>query len=63
VGMMSLTAAVSVPFVAAARRFDKFERTLTQLTGLVSVGFGLFLAYRIGFVEGLFLSELRVLPE
>ena len=63
VGMMALTAAVSVPFSAVARRFGNFERTLTQFTGLVSVGFGLFLAYRIGFVEGLFLSELRVVPD
>jgi high-affinity nickel-transport protein len=56
VGMALLTAAVALPVAAAARRFASFERWLAGVTGLASVAFGLFLAYDIGFVEGLFLA-------
>ena len=53
-GMMLLTTAMSVPLAAAARRFGPLERLLGHVTGAVSVAFGLFLVYQIGFVDGLF---------
>ncbi len=52
-GMMLITSALAVPLAYSARRFA-WSRHLAWLTGLLSVGFGLFLAYQIGFVDGLF---------
>jgi high-affinity nickel-transport protein len=57
-GMMLLTTALSLPLAAASRRFGSrqrsVERWLGNVTGAVSVAFGLFLVYQIGFVDGLF---------
>jgi high-affinity nickel-transport protein len=55
-GMVMLTAAMAVPLAAAAARSRRFERTLVHVTGLVSISFGLFLAYRIGVHDGLFVG-------
>jgi high-affinity nickel-transport protein len=52
-GMAMLTSAMAVPMARAAARSENFERVLVRFTGLVSIGLGLFLAYRIGFVDGL----------
>jgi high-affinity nickel-transport protein len=57
-GMMLLTTAISFPIAAAARRFGALERWLGSVTGALSVAFGLFLFYQIGFVDGLFALEL-----
>ena len=61
-GMMLLTTAVSFPLAAAARRFGSAERWLGHVTGAVSVAFGLFLVYQIGFVDGLFAGDLSWAP-
>ncbi len=53
-GMMLMTAAIAVP-VSYSTRFQFLHRHLATAAGVVSVGFGLFLAYQIGFVDGLFL--------
>jgi high-affinity nickel permease len=53
-GMALLTLAMALPLSIASRRFASFERTLARLSGLASVAFGVFLAYQIGFVDGLF---------
>ena len=53
-GMMCLTTAMSLPLAAAARRFGPLERSLAHVTGTLSVAFGIFLVYQIGFVDGLF---------
>jgi high-affinity nickel permease len=52
-GMMLITSALAVPLAYSARRFA-WSRHLAWMTGLLSVGFGLFLVYQIGFVDGLF---------
>jgi cytochrome c biogenesis protein CcdA len=54
VGMMLVTTALSFPISAAARRFGALERWLGSVTGALSMAFGLFLVYQIGFVDGLF---------
>jgi high-affinity nickel-transport protein len=56
-GMVGLTTAMSVPLAAAARRFGSMERRLAHFTGALSVAFGIFLVYQIGFVDGLFGAE------
>jgi cytochrome c biogenesis protein CcdA len=53
-GMMMFTTALSFPIAAAARRFGVMERWLGSVTGALSMAFGLFLVYQIGFVDGLF---------
>lgn len=56
-GMAVLTATIMMPLAAAARRFERADRYLVRALGLVSIAVGIGLAYRIGFVEGLFLIE------
>ncbi len=52
-GMMLITAAIAVP-VSYSTRFQLVHRHLGTAAGVLSLGFGLFLVYQIGFVEGLF---------
>jgi len=56
-GMMMITAAIAVPFTYASNRFSNINRGLRLATGLLSLGFGLFLAYHVGIVNGLFTSH------
>jgi high-affinity nickel-transport protein len=53
-GMMLITAAIAVP-VSYSTRFQFFHRHLGAAAGGLSLGFGLFLAYQIGVVDGLLL--------
>lgn len=53
-GMMLLTVAMIAPLVALTRRFGSVELFMSRMTGLASIAFGLFLAYKIGVVDGLF---------
>ena len=55
-GMMLLTLAMSLPITALSRRFSNVEVSMARVTGMVSIAFGLFLAYRIGIADGLFLA-------
>ncbi|MEO5754428.1 MAG: high-affinity nickel-transport family protein [Chthoniobacterales bacterium] len=52
-GMMLITAAIAVP-VSYSTRFQFLHRHLGTASGLLSLGFGLFLVYQIGYVQGLF---------
>jgi high-affinity nickel permease len=61
-GMMLLTTAMAMPIAAASRRFGSVERRLAHATGVLSIAFGLFLAYRIGIVDGLFLGQASWSP-
>lgn len=51
-GMMLITAAIAVP-VSYSTRFQFLQRHLGTAAGALSLGFGLFLVYQIGFVQGL----------
>ena len=53
VGMMIITVAISWPF--ASRPSARFAGGLRLASGLISLGFGCFLAYRVGVTEGLFI--------
>jgi len=61
-GMMLITAAIAMPFVYTARRFSGWQQRMGVASGLLSVGFGLFLSYQTGIVDGLFSSHLRWMP-
>ena len=56
-GMMLITFALALPFSYAGTRFSWLNRGLITGSGVVSLCFGLFLAYQIGFVDGLFTSH------
>jgi high-affinity nickel-transport protein len=53
-GMMLITAAFAIPFSFASYRFAWLNRSLVTGSGLLSLAFGLFVSYHIGFVDGLF---------
>lgn len=53
-GMMLITVSIAAPSLFAAHRFAGMNHTLRVASGVASIGFGLFLVHRIGFVDGLF---------
>jgi high-affinity nickel-transport protein len=57
VGMTAITALLSVPFTARLPILSRFRRALALGTGLLSLGFGFYLAIHIGFVDGLLLGR------
>jgi nickel/cobalt exporter len=63
VGMMLMTAAISVPLVYTGKKFLNVNQHLTVVSGLASVAFGMFLVYQIGFVDGLFTSHVHWVPQ
>jgi hypothetical protein len=62
-GMVLITAAIAVPYAYTGRRFVRLNGGLAAASGLLSLGFGLFIAYRIGFVDGLFTSHPHWTPQ
>jgi high-affinity nickel-transport protein len=56
-GMMLITAAMALPFVFASKTTPRIHRGFRLASGLISLGFGLFLTYQTGFVSGLFTSH------
>ena len=59
-GMMLITALISLPFAyAGAQGLARLNRGLRLATGAISLAFGLFLAWRIGIVHGLFSGTPR----
>ena len=54
VGMLLVTASIAAPSLLATRKFASMNRTLRIASGVASIGFGLLLVHRIGFVDGLF---------
>jgi high-affinity nickel-transport protein len=53
-GMMLITAAIAAPIAYWADRFRLFNRYVGAAAGTLSICFGFFLVYQIGFVDGLF---------
>jgi ABC-type nickel/cobalt efflux system permease component RcnA len=62
-GMMLITAVIGLPFAYTANRFVTMHRYLGVASGLLSLGFGLFLAYQIGLGDGLFTSNPQWTPK
>ncbi len=61
-GMTLITAVIAMPFTYAERKFSGWNRGMTVASGLLSLGFGLFLSYQVGFVDGLFTSYPQWTP-
>ncbi|HUI51097.1 MAG TPA: hypothetical protein VLX60_04895 [Terriglobales bacterium] len=62
-GMMLITIALALPFSFAGTRFAWVNRGLVTASGVVSLCFGLFVSYQIGFVDGLFTSHPNWTPQ
>jgi high-affinity nickel-transport protein len=56
-GMMCMTTVMAIPLAYAGSRFMRFSQYLGIASGLVSVCFGVFLVYQLGFLGGLFTSH------
>jgi ABC-type nickel/cobalt efflux system permease component RcnA len=62
VGMMCMTAVMAVPLAYAGNRFGSVSRVFSVASGIVSVCFGFFLVYQLGFLGGLFTSHPQWTP-
>jgi hypothetical protein len=63
IGMMCMTAAIALPLAYAGDRFSVLSRYLGVASGMVSLCFGSFLVYQLGFVGGLFTSHPQWIPQ
>jgi len=61
-GMMLITALIALPAAYAERRRQAWQRRLRLASGLISLGFGLLLAWQIGIVHGLFTGRPEWTP-
>jgi len=61
-GMAILTTLIGLPFLVSRARSERINRWLTVGSGVLSLAFGLYLAYQIGFVDGLFTGDLHWEP-
>jgi hypothetical protein len=62
-GMMVITVAMASALHYAGSRSEWINRRLALATGLLSVAFGLFIVYQMGFVHGLFTTHPSWTPE
>ncbi|MDC2864065.1 HoxN/HupN/NixA family nickel/cobalt transporter [Bacillus sp. BP-3] len=53
IGMLFFTTIIGIPFVFSAQKIS-LNKTLTQITGSISIIFGIYYMYNIGVTEGLF---------
>jgi len=62
-GMMLITMSLASAFSMVGKGRQKFSRRLALASGLLSLGFGIFVAYQICFVNGLFTTHARWVPQ
>jgi high-affinity nickel-transport protein len=62
IGMGLITTAIATPLIVASRRMSSLHQRLVTGSGLLSFGFGLFLAYHIGIVDRLFAAAPIWIP-
>lgn len=62
-GMMLITMSIASTFRFVSRGNLQFSRRLAMASGVLSLVFGLFIAYQIGFVSGLFSTHVRWTPQ
>jgi ABC-type nickel/cobalt efflux system permease component RcnA len=63
IGMGLITTAIATPFMVVSRQASWIRQGLVTGSGLLSFGFGLFLAYQIGIVDHLFSSAPIWIPQ
>jgi high-affinity nickel permease len=52
-GMVLVTTLMAMPFAYTSRQFSTTNRRLQLATGVISIGFGVLLTYKIGYLDGL----------
>ena len=62
VGMTVVTVSIAAPSLLAAAHMPNLQRSLRVASGAVSLVFGLYLAHKIGFSDGLFSADPRWTP-
>lgn len=62
-GMALVTVGIAAPAAVAATRIAGMQRWIRTASGAVSLAFGAYLAYRIGFIDGLFTAAPRWNPQ
>jgi high-affinity nickel-transport protein len=62
-GMMLITMSIASAFTLVGRGRQKFSRRLALVSGLLSLAFGLFVAYQICFMHGLFTAHAQWTPQ
>jgi hypothetical protein len=62
-GMMLITMSLASAFAIVGKGRQKFSRRLALASGLLSIGFGLLVAYQICFVNGLFAAHAHWTPQ
>ena len=62
-GMMIITTAIALPFKYSQQRFARFNRALQVASGVLSLAFGIFIVYKMGYVNGIFTSHPKWTPE
>jgi hypothetical protein len=63
IGMALITTAIATPFMVVSRQASWIRQTLVTGSGLLSFGFGLFLAYQIGIADHLFSTAPIWIPQ
>ena len=63
IGMGLITTAIATPFMVVSRQASWIRQGLVTGSGLLSFGFGLFLAYQIGIVDHLFSTAPIWIPQ
>lgn len=53
IGMLFFTTIIGIPFVLSAKK-ENINKALSQITGAISTGFGIYYMYNLGVTEGLF---------
>jgi ABC-type nickel/cobalt efflux system permease component RcnA len=62
-GMMLITMSIASAFTVVGKGREKFSRRLALASGVLSLCFGLFVAYQICFVNGLFMTHAHWTPQ
>jgi len=62
VGMALITLTIALPSLLATAHLPSLQRSLRLASGAVSLVFGIYLAHKIGFADGLFTSNPRWTP-
>ena len=63
IGMALITTGFAMPAAAAARHWGGGARLIRFSTGMLSLAFGLWLVYHIGWRDGLFLATPHWTPQ
>jgi high-affinity nickel-transport protein len=63
VGMVLITMAIGIPMATAGERAPRLRQAIHLAAGVLSVGFGLLLAYQIGWTDGLFTGAATWTPQ